>query len=315
MSSTSSHRCAAPPANAQIGIDCVKPEIAASCEIIAGPDCERFLRVMRAVYFGRHESASEDTEPLVQAAEQAGLLRKKSGRLCLTDAGYLVGNVAKEYCNYLDQGHQVVGPKPPTEFFSGKDVLDLGCAFGRWLWHFQRHARSVTGIEMQAEYIQLGRVLAEREGVPLPCLIQDSIENLDRHVAPQSMDLVFSRLVFNHVAIRATLKKAVATLRPGGIIWLQVGPFRAALVDLLHSEPRLRSKVLASFQMLNSLLCTATGRQITLRVQGRMHAHHKPACPTVGWWRRALAREGLTDFTVVHYHPEAVAFFARKPGN
>ena len=291
----------------------VKPEIAATCEVIAGPDCEPFLRSLREIYFGRNEAAWTRGEPALRLAEKAGLLKIHGQRLVLTDAGYLVGNVAKEYMNYLDQGRELARPKPPEEFLAGKDVLDLGCAFGRWLWQFQRHARSATGIEMQGEYIQLGRVLAEREGVPVPRLIQDSIENLDRHIAPQSVDLVFSRLVFNHVSIRSTLNKAITTLRPGGILWLQVGPFRAALVQLRNTEPRFRSKVLSVFQLFNSLLCTSTGRQMSLRSQGRMHSVHKPAFPTVNWWHRALAREGMIDFTIVNYHPETVAFFARKP--
>ena len=291
----------------------VKPEIAATFEIIAGPDCEPFLRGLREIYFGRNEAAWTHGEPALRLAEKAGLLKIHGQRLALTDAGYLVGNVAKEYMNYLDQGRELAGPKPPPEFLAGKDVLDLGCAFGRWLWHFQRTARSATGIEMQGEYIQLGRELAKREGVPVPNLIQDSIENLERHIAPESMDLVFSRLVFNHVWIRSTLHKAVVALRPGGVLWLQVGPFRAALYQLRHSEPRLRSKVLTVFQLFNSMLCTATGRQMSLHSQGRMHSVHKPAFPTVDWWQRQVAKEGLVDFTVVNYHPETVAFFARKP--
>jgi SAM-dependent methyltransferase len=292
----------------------IRQEIAACAEIVSGPDCESFFRFMRFVYFGDHDGAWKNGEAFVSRAKELGWLTVNGQRLTLTAAGYLVGNVAKEYSNYLDQGHQVVGPKPPVEFLEGKDVLDLGCAFGRWLWEFQRHARSATGIEMQGEYIQLGRVLAEREGVPVPRLIQDSIENLDRHVKPESMDLVFSRLVFNHVAIRPTLKKAVTVLRPGGILWLQVGPFRAALLHLANTEPRFRSKVLSAFQLLNSL-STMAGWQMTVRTKGRMHSHHKQACPTVGWWNRALSREGLIDFTVVNYNPQSVAFFARRPSD
>jgi SAM-dependent methyltransferase len=291
----------------------MRPEITAACEMIAGRDCEKFLRVMRCAYFGDHEGAWKESEALVERAEQLGLLKVDRRRLTLTSGGYLVGNVAKEYINYVEQGRQVVAPKPPVEFFSDKDVLDLGCSFGRWLWEFQRRARSATGIEMQLEYIQLGAALAEREGVPTPRLIQDSIENLDRHVPPQSMDLVFSRLVFNYVAIKPTLKKAIATLRPGGVLWLEVGPFAGALSDLVNSEPRLRSKMLSLFQLANSVLCTATGWQMALRTKGRMHSVHKPACPTLGWWRRVIRREGLTDFRVVRYHPHGVAFCANKP--
>ncbi len=293
----------------------MRPEIAAACEMIATSDCDKFLRLMRCVYFGYQEAAWKESETLVNRAEQLGLLRTDHRRLTLTSAGYLVGNVAKEYCNYVEQGRQVVAPKPSIDLFSGKDVLDLGCSFGRWLWEFQRHSRSATGIEMQLEYIQLGAALAEREGVPTPRLIHDSIENLDRHFAPRSMDLVFSRLVFNYVAIKPTLEKAIATLRPGGVLWLEVGPFAVALSDLVNSEPRFRSKVLSLFQLANSLLCTATGRQMTLRTKGgRMHSMHKQACPTLGWWRRALHREGLSEFHIARYHPSGVAFWAREAG-
>src|SRR6185503_14644937 len=91
----------------------MRPEIAQCCEIIAGDDCEGFLRLMRHAYFGDHEAAWRDGASLIPLAERIGVLKAVHKRLSLTPAGYLVGNVAKEYCNYLDQGRQLAPPKPP----------------------------------------------------------------------------------------------------------------------------------------------------------------------------------------------------------
>jgi SAM-dependent methyltransferase len=271
------------------------------------------LRLMRSLYFGDLEVARQAPAELVCEAERAGLVRLSSSQIRLTDTGYLIGNVAKEYCNFLDNGRQMPPPKPPEELFCGKDVLDLGCSFGRWLWVFQQTARTATGIEMQPTYIELGAALSAREGHPAPRILLGSIEDVDRLVAPGSMDFVFSRLVFNHVAIRSTLAKTVTTLRPGAVLWLQVETIRFPLNSLVAGERRFRSKALAVFALANTAWCTATGHQVSLRSHGRMHSHHRTAYPLLSWWRSALEGAGLVDFEMVSHFDTHAAFCARKP--
>ena len=281
------------------------------CRAIVEPGGEGLLKLLRDVYYGadRDALAVRASEGSVEQCVQLSLLRERQGRLSLTRMGYLVGNLAKEYCNWIDHGRHMPPPRPPDSFVRGKDVLDLGCSFGRWLWEFQTAARSAVGLERQWEYIELGRALAHREGIVVPDIKNGAAEDLDRHIAPSSVDLVFSRLVFNHVDIRKTLRKVRETLRAGGTIWLQVESIAAPIRELTRGERRLRSRAFAGFALLNSAVCVTTGHQLALPVPGRMHELHRPAYPTVQWWKRALCAAGFDGFRRVD-SAGTLAFYA-----
>lgn len=269
-------------------------EISNACSIIRSADGEDFLRMMRDVYLRGSLGSKDGNSATRAAAFESGLLiadSKEAPRL--TTAGYLVGNIAKEYCNYLDNGRVMPEPKPSEEVFCGKDVLDLGCSFGRWLWWFQRSAKSARGIEMQPEYIMLGEALTEREELPIPEMICTSIENLDGYVENDSVDLVFCRLVMNHVRIMHTLEKATRALRQGGTLWIQVASIWQPVERLVKFNGRIRDNGFAAFALLNSALCMTTGRQVSVPMAGRMHSLHQPAYPCLWWWKRAFASAGL----------------------
>jgi SAM-dependent methyltransferase len=223
-----------------------------------------------------------------------------------------VANVAKEYCNWLDHGRVMPRPRPFPEMVDGKDVLDLGCGLGRWLWEFQRTARSATGIEMQPEFIALGETLARREGRAVPVIHRGSAEEVEAWIGPASMDLVFSRLMFSYVPIRKTLTAVATRLRPGGILWVQVDTFGVCLRNLWR-ERRLRSAALQAFALCNSLLLMTAGVQLAVRTRGRMHVRHHAAHPGLAWWRRAVRQAGLADFHAVADGPDCLVFWARRP--
>jgi SAM-dependent methyltransferase len=281
------------------------------CRVIATTDGDPLLRFMRDVYTAGG-SRPKDQLPAMRLAAELALVEASDDRVRLTDLGYLVGNVAKEYCNWIDHGRRMPPPRPNDAMVAGKDVLDLGCSFGRWLWEFQPLARSVVGVESQQAYIDLGGALARREGIPAPRLICGSAEELHRLVPELSCDFVFSRLVFNHVRIRPTLGHVVRTLRPGGTVWFQVERIKTPIDALLSGERRLRTRAFAAFGVANTLLCMATGRQAAVRMPGRMHSVHSPAYPTLGWWRRTLAAAGLRDFRVEEMSRYGATFSARR---
>ncbi len=291
------------------------PIIPSVCEAITAPTGAELLVYLRSVYQGRADKAVIGaTHPdVVRQADDLGLTEPGGPGRVLTTPGYLVGNVAKEYCNWVDDGRELPPPRPSLNMLRNKDVVDLGCSFGRWVWGFQKAARSAVGIEMQQEYIELGRALAQLEGEPVPDLRHGSAEDLDQFLPDGSVDFIFSRLAFNHVRIRPTLAKAARALRSKGVIWLEVETFSVGWRKIFQGERRLRSMVFSTFGAANSLALIATGRQLTLRVPGRMHSEHKPAYPTVAWWRAALAGIGLTDFHAVFKSPDLLAFWAQKP--
>lgn len=284
------------------------------CDVIGARSGEPLLRLMAsACQFGMGMRSHVGAADKVAAEAVAlGLMEQQNGRLALTNAGSLVGNVAKEYCNWLAYGRRMPPPRPPEEFIAKKDVLDLGCGFGRWLWEFQTTAKSVLGIELQSRYIALGAALAKRENIPVPEIRHGTAEELDRLVAANSLDFIFCRLMFNHVAIVPTLRKVVSALRSCGVVWIQVTTFSHATRNVLHRRG-LRGKAFDAFGLLNTFVCMATGVQIRLRNRGKFEDSHQPAYPTVGWWKKALKAAGLTDFRLPHINKDMLVFSARKP--
>ncbi|MFW6146148.1 MAG: class I SAM-dependent methyltransferase [Planctomycetota bacterium] len=291
--------------------------VSETCEAIGGPRGRDLLRVMRKVYYGTHHDGAlpDEVRGGVQVAEALGLLTRRGPWLMLTTPGYLVGNVAKEYCNWLDAGRRMPPPRPRPRYVEGKDVVDVGCSYGRWLWSFQQTARSAVGIELQGEFIALGKALARLEKVPPPRMLQGDAESVHELLPGESADLVFSRLVFNAVTIDTALRSAAACLRPGGVLWLQVEPFAHALGLLGRRRDWRRPKTVAhhAFALGNSILVSALGHQMRLRSPGRMHSVHRPAYPTMGRWRRAMHKAGLVGFRIEHDEQGLLAFSARKP--
>lgn len=268
--------------------------------VIRGPDGEAFLRGMRSVYRGELSDTSQ--------AESLGLTKGSE----LTTTGYLVGNVAKEYINWVDAGRELPASRPPEALLAGREVVDLGCSFGRWLWYFERHARAAIGVERQPEYIALAEVLAFREGFSTPRIIEGSIDELDLLLEPASATLAFSRIVWNHLEIRAALAKTAAVLRKDGVLWLEVETFAFAWRSLF-TERRVVSRIRAAFGVVNSGVCELTGRQLALRRKGRMHDVHRPAHPSQRWWLRAIADAGFSGVRCVAEARHSMVFMGTRP--
>ena len=187
------------------------------CTVVAGPDFEDFFGLMADVYWGRTQQEfliERYRQTVVAKAVEIGLITPGGDHFTHTPSGYLVGNVAKEHQHWIENGRKVSLPPSLQAACCGRDVLDLGCSYGRWLWEFQRFAKSVVGLELQREYICLGTAVAQREGLDVPEIRQGSAEMADRCFPSQSFDLVHSRLMMNHVHIGRTLEGIASLLRP-----------------------------------------------------------------------------------------------------
>jgi SAM-dependent methyltransferase len=284
------------------------------CDLISKPSGGQLLELLTSVYEGIHDEELLEKESGERALEQAtnlGLLKLyKKGQIILTSLGYIVGNVAKEYFHWLNNNRQMPPPYPPDDFIKGMDVLDLGCSFGRWLWRFQKNAKSVVGLELQQEFIELGRALAKRECIPCPEIRQGSAEELSSHIANNSIDFVFARLVLNEVYVGKTLSQIANVLRQGGIVWAQVYHWYDPFQFFLRRDKGrdLRNKCYVSFGIVNSIIFMTTHRQMSIRSQGRMHSVHKIVYPTLKTWKAAFARYGLCNFREI----QSDVFWARK---
>lgn len=232
----------------------------------------------------------------LERATHLGLLRPAGGHLRLTDIGFEVSNVAKEYANWVDGGRKLPDGVSAS-LVSGQRVLDVGCSFGRQMLGFSLHGARVWGIDFQHTYLGLSRTFARQQGLPRPKVARARAERLP--FGTNRFDVVFCRLVVNYVAdIDATLAEFARVLTPGGTLVLIIEPLGAPVRLLLTSKwiGNARTIAFVLFGLLNTALVEVGGRQLILRRQGRLHAQHSPAWPSGRWFTRRLARRGFVPY-------------------
>jgi len=277
------------------------------CEVISAENGMDVLLLLARIRYQRPRAewgiclkhGLDETLRLLKAIE---LIHDEGNAIRLTPLGYIVGNVARQYCNWRDSGRKVAHMHPPFELYEGKDVLDIGCSFGRWIWEFSKHARSAVGIELQEEFVAMGFILAELEGIKPPTIVTGSAEDLDTHFEPASFDFVYSRLVLTHVHLNSTLLQIGRLLRPGSTVWFHIASHRQGWNKLLRAVKHCSFREIGfeSFGLLNSFLLKVFNTQLVIRSQRRMHSEHKRVYPTVSTWRRLLTSVGFVDVTVVN---------------
>lgn len=271
-------------------------------EALLGEQGENLCRLLREVYLavennGHYESdgSGEGSGVMLAWAQELGLIEPhKDGQFRLSAIGYQLGNVSKEYCNWIDEGRRL--PQGvAVDDVRDKRVLDVGCGFGRHLFAYAAAgARDVWGVEPQESYRQAGAILAERENFPAQTILPGTATELP--LGDEQFDLLVCRLVLTHVPdVRKALREYRRVLAPKGRVIL-VYPLFAGLCELLAGSVRRRnwrSVGWYGFATLNTLCMQVTGRQLRIRKPGRMHSVHSPNFPTAGWVLRTLSACGF----------------------
>lgn len=258
-----------------------------------------FCRYLRRVYFeelqtGHVAEPSAADADLATRARNLGLLRPEGAASRLTDVGYEVGNVAKEYANWLDSGRKLPDGVSAS-ILEGRRVLDVGCSFGRQMIAFAQHGAKVWGIDFQNTYLRLSSAFAQQQGLGKLRVARSRAEQLP--FLSGSFDVVFCRLVLNYVSdVDGTIAEFGRVLRPGGVLVLIIDPISMPVRSLWTSKwlGNTRSIAFILFGLLNTVIVELGGRQLVLRRQGRMHAQHSPVWPTGRWLNRHLAAGGFS---------------------
>ena len=283
----------------------VRTEISAPLvDALTAPDGLRFCRALRRWYYEElqsgHVADPRDPEerPFIQRAVALDLLEARApGRFRMTPIGYEIGNVAKEFANWMDTDRQL--PEGVVAaMLAGKRVLDVGCGFGRHLFGFHMRDATVVGIDFQHNYLRLSRVFAAQQGLTPPPVSRARAEALPFQA--RSFDVVFCRLVINYVPdIDHTIGEFVRVLTPRGLLLLTVEPLEGPIRTLLTSKWIGNGNTIAFtlFGLLNTMIVELGGRQLMVRRSGRMHAQHSPAWPTARWISRRLAAHGFEPVT------------------
>lgn len=101
-------------------------------------------------------------------------------------------------------------------------ALDFGCGAGRLTHALARHFEEVIGLDIAPSMVEVAtRLHAGQRGVQFRVNASDALDGIPSN----SMDLVYSRLVLQHMRpryIRRYLAEFVRVLQPGGVLIFQL---------------------------------------------------------------------------------------------
>lgn len=140
----------------------------------------------------------------------------------LTKLGRLVADPLREYRFWLARDRRVHSEHEHAQLaplhYRDKAVLEPGCGFGCNLLTLGRLPGRFVGVEPVAVYRQLAPVLAQREGLPAPEVVDGRAEALPFPDA--TFDIVLCYSMHQYTDIAVALREMARVLRPGGELQL-----------------------------------------------------------------------------------------------
>ncbi len=110
--------------------------------------------------------------------------------------------------------------------FTGKTVLDVGCAVGGKSAYIGEHADKVIGIDINKHSIEKGKMLIKKHHPHLIGKVELRVDNAyNLSLGDNSVDVVFMDDVWEHISKPSrALKEALRVVKPGGYILIAFPP-------------------------------------------------------------------------------------------
>jgi len=270
-------------------------ELRAIRAALLGPAGDDLIRLMFDLNV-RRRAAPARPEALGQAAALGWIEAGPGGRQQPTAAGQRVADSLREYVLWLERGRQLsAGEDQPAlraKQFTGQRVLELGCGFGCNLLSMAPHAARTVGVDLVPTYLQMSRILADREGIPQLDLVLAPAESLP--FAPERFDTVLIRAAFQCLDPISVLPEAARVLTPGGKLLIVTSSFGQLLRRLIATPGQWLRRDHLRFELLtvlNSVSLQVRGQPAWVR-PGRSRNEYAVYLSR-GWMRRRLREAGF----------------------
>jgi SAM-dependent methyltransferase len=218
-------------------------------------------------------------------------------------------SIMRSYRSYMrtdiERGRFIVQMLSPWLSIEGKDVLDIGCGYaGLLLAMKDAGASSISGIEVEDARLHWANVRLGELGVTADLRLADICsENDARQLG--SYDLILAQDVIEHVMDPSIAIKHISQLlRPGGIVFVQVG------------------NKFSPNQLLHDHHCQLPGLTMLSREQAVEYFQARFSKPkeayAVGYWREekyyrnVFRNNGVTLHRTEHFpHPDILNLYAK----
>jgi len=212
--------------------------------------------------------------------------------LKLTTLGYLVADPLREYRFWIDRNRRLHSEHEYTllarESYRSKEVLEIGCGFGCNLFSLAGLEGRFVGVEPVALYRQFTPLLAERERIQVPEVVDGRGESLP--FPDNAFDVVLCYSAHQYMDIKRAVSEMARVLRPGGqlqIIGGTLGPYARYVMNHVFSRTKWGSTKSHVLTLANTVSYSLLGRRL-YSPRGAA-ATTAPIYPTVSFMHRCFA--------------------------
>lgn len=267
-------------------------QLSATRQALTGPESDALIDLVFRLNLGR--PVNDVAASSMRFARDLGWV--EPDRPKLTTLGYLVADPLREYRFWLDRDRRLHSEHEYSllapEAYRGKAVLEIGAGFGCNLFSLARVGGRFVGVEPIALYRQFTPLLAEREGIPAPLVVDGRGESVP--FADNEFDIVLCYSAHQYMDIRPALKEMARVLKPGGqlqIIGGTLGPFTGYFLRTFFSTSKWGSTKSHGLTVINTVAYCLMGRR--LYTPGGVAATTAPIYPPTTSMNRWLRHAGL----------------------
>lgn len=232
-------------------------------DALLGHGSDELMQVIFRLNLG--QSLDELSQVAVARAIALGWVSDRGNEL--TQFGQLVADPIREYLFWLDRGRTIhaetLYPMLAASGYRGKKVLEPGSGFGANLFSLSLAGADCVGVEPTRIFKEFSPIFAEREGLPVPKIVEGTAEALP--FEDDEFDFVIVYSAHQYMDIRVAINEMARVLRPGGqlrIMGTAFGTYAIGAFRDIFARRRWRSIKSFSLTVVNTIGYEAFGHRI-----------------------------------------------------